>query len=203
MWGYPSSPDDELKALERYRRILEIRSKLLENEIRFLNEKIRLLKELVNEYAQTGSITPPPSPVPSFYEWGYNPPYPTPSYQPTPYIQKATIKSTGKYRIVIASQGPNGLDDIVSPVFARAPFFILRDVENGEIKNVETVENRFGMMGGGAGMAAAQYMRELNANIVIAGSFGPNSQGMLQSMGIRTMTVPPTPIKEALKRVGL
>jgi len=212
MWGYPPSPEDELSFLEKYRRILELRYKLLESELKSLDEKIKLVKDFLNEYPELryrGMAEawgyPPYYQVPS-YEYQYPimyPAYPLYPYTPSTYTQRKVPSLSGKARIIIATQGSKGLDDIVSPIFARSPFFTIIDLENGEVKNVETIENRFGMMSGGAGIAVAQYMRELNADVIIAGSFGPNSQGMLENMGIRTISMPPTPVRDILKNLRL
>lgn len=207
MWGYPYSPDNELENLMRYKRILELRYRMIESEIKFLEERIKILRELMKESGniyEPGYMYPPTPPPMYPMQYQPTPPYPpsTPFQRPG-YMPSEALKLEGRHRIVIATQGPRGLDDMVSPMFARAPFFTLVDVEDGEIKNVETMENRFGMMPGGAGMAAAEYMRELNADIVVAGSFGPNSINVLQGMGVKTVTMPPTQVKEVLKNLGL
>jgi len=207
MWGYYPSPEDELVFLERYKRILELRYKLLEAEISYLDEKLSLIKEFLSKY-------PKPEYRNISWAWEYPPLYQVPLYQyppiyqpypykPTEYAYEEIPISSGKSRVVVATQGSRGLDDIVSPIFARTPFFTIIDLEDGEVRNVEVIENRFGMMGGGAGIAAAQYMKELNADIVIAGSFGPNSQGMLENIGIKTLVSSPVPVRELLKRFRL
>jgi len=206
MWGYSYSPDNELENLMRYKRILELRYRMIESEIKFLEERIKLLRELMKE---SGNVYEPGYMYKPMAPWMYQPQYqPVPPYSPVPYqgpsyTPSEALKLEGRHRIVVATQGPRGLDDIVSPMFARAPFFTLIDVEDGEIKNVETIENRFSMMPGGAGMAVAEYMKELNAEIVVAGSFGPNSSNILQGMGIKILTMPPAQVREVMKRLGL
>jgi len=204
MWGYPYSPDKELEDLKRYRRILELRYKMIETELRYLGEKIKILREYIKEFSSLGpspqymfSVPLPPSPYQQM------PPYPQYPVQMPSFPSRETMELKGRHRIVVATQGPKGLDDIVSPVFGRAPFFTIIDVEDGEIKNIETVENRYGMMPGGAGIAVAQYMRDLEADIVIAGSFGQNSINILENMGIRTIVMPPTQLNSNLKNLGI
>ena len=88
-------------------------------------------------------------------------------------------------RIVFATQGPGGLDDIVSPVFGRCPTFTIVDIDNGQVINVTVQQNPAMNAIGGAGMQAAQIIASSGANAVVAGNFGPNATQALMSLGIQ------------------
>ncbi len=101
-------------------------------------------------------------------------------------------------RIAVATNN-GGLEDTVSPVFARAPTFTIVDVENGEIRNVRVMQNPAAMAGGGAGIQASQILINEGVQAVIAGNFGPNSSGILAQAGIAMISSPGTRVEDAVK----
>ena len=50
-------------------------------------------------------------------------------------------------KVAVTSIG-NSLESGISPVFGRCPYFIIVDMENGEIKDDLTTENQQGMFQG-------------------------------------------------------
>ena len=141
----------------------------------------------------------PPYPYPPFIP---PPPYP---YSPQPQITlpKRTTREPGAIRVAIACQGRGGLDDFVSMRFGRAPTFTIVDIEDSEIKNVRVEPNRFIYQPHGVGVAVAQFMTNIGVNIAVAGRFGPNAMQVLQSLGIKLITVPPNiTVKEALRQIS-
>ncbi|NJE85857.1 dinitrogenase iron-molybdenum cofactor [Thermococcus sp. CX2] len=102
-------------------------------------------------------------------------------------------------RIVISTIN-GGLDDRVNQAFGRTPAFTIVDVENGEITNVQVVQNPGYNQPRGAGVTAAQFCIDQGAEVVIAGQFGPNSYNVLQAAGIRMASAPSTmTVKEAVE----
>ena len=91
-------------------------------------------------------------------------------------------------KIVVASQGLGGLDDYVSPVFARCNSFTIVEVEDGNILEVSTLNNPSKLAPSGAGIQAAQFIASTGSKVVIAGNFGPNALTALSYMGIRVVT---------------
>lgn len=87
-------------------------------------------------------------------------------------------------RIAVAAEGPEGLDAIVSYTFGRAPYFVLVDVEGDRISGATVHSNPYAQAPSGAGSAAAQFIANLGAEVVIAGDFGPNASAALMGMGI-------------------
>ena len=86
-------------------------------------------------------------------------------------------------KIAISSTGKN-LTDSVSEVFARCPYFIIAEVENGKIKKVEAIKNESENQMGGAGISAAQLMAEKNVNAVITKNVGPRASDVLKQFNI-------------------
>ncbi|NJE62393.1 NifB/NifX family molybdenum-iron cluster-binding protein [Thermococcus sp. 21S7] len=103
-------------------------------------------------------------------------------------------------RIAIPTNG-GGLEDTVAPVFARAPAFLIADVdENGNVTNSRVIQNGAAMAGGGAGPMAVQTLINEGVEAVIAPQVGPNALGAIQAAGIRLYQVAPgTPVEEAIK----
>ncbi len=101
-------------------------------------------------------------------------------------------------KIAVSTNG-GGLEDTVSPVFARAPTFTIAEIENGEIKDVRVMQNPAAMAGGGAGIQAAQMLVNEGVRAVIAGNFGPNASGILAQSGIAMISSAGTKVEDAVK----
>lgn len=102
-------------------------------------------------------------------------------------------------RIAIPVDNNMGLNSPIAYRFARAPFFAIVDVENGQIKNIQIIQNPNAMARGGAGPATAQWLASMNVNTVIASRIGPNAAMALSSLGIQTLSSSPgTTVREAL-----
>jgi predicted Fe-Mo cluster-binding NifX family protein len=85
---------------------------------------------------------------------------------------------------VAVSAKENNLESEVSEVFGRSPYFIIAEIENGEIKKTEIIENKNADQMGGAGISAAQLMAEKNINVVITGNIGPRALDVLRQFNI-------------------
>jgi Uncharacterized conserved protein len=86
-------------------------------------------------------------------------------------------------RIGISANGKN-LEDKVSEVFARCPYFIIVEIENGKIKNFEAIENETGLGRGGTGIFAAKLMAERDVKAVITKNIGPRAFEVLKQFNI-------------------
>ena len=64
----------------------------------------------------------------------------------------------------------------------RAPYYLIFN-EQGEL--LETWNNVFARGGGGAGFAVVDVMKEKEVGAIIAGKFGPNMTGAMDSAGIK------------------
>jgi predicted Fe-Mo cluster-binding NifX family protein len=86
-------------------------------------------------------------------------------------------------KIAISAKGKN-LEDTISEVFARAPYFIIAEIENGKIKSFEAIENEAGGRAGGAGIFAAKMMAEKNVKALITKNIGPRAFEVLKQFNI-------------------
>lgn len=86
-------------------------------------------------------------------------------------------------RIAISSTGKN-LADNVSEVFARCPYFIIAEIENGKVQKVEVLENKVADQLGRAGVSAAQLMAEKDIRVVIAKNVGPRALDVMSQFNI-------------------
>ncbi len=84
--------------------------------------------------------------------------------------------------IVIISAQQQSLDSPVEYRFGRSPYFIKYDTESNDW---QALSNPGANQSGGAGVAAAQFVVDQNADAVISGSFGPNSARVLQAAKIK------------------
>jgi predicted Fe-Mo cluster-binding NifX family protein len=135
-------------------------------------------------------------------------PYPPPGgygAQPPPStMQPLPPPPPGALRVLVPTMNGSGLNDTVASVFARAPFFTIIDIVNGEPANVTPIPNPYAYTGGGAGAMAAQFIVSSNIHVVLAPSIGPNTMPILQSAGIRYIPVQPgIRVADALKASGL
>ena len=96
-------------------------------------------------------------------------------------------------KIAITSTG-NNLDSEVSLVFARSPYFIVADLEDGDIKETSAVENP-SKNERGAGISAAQFIANKNVDALISGAVGPNAFNILKQIGKKTATSPKSTIE--------
>ncbi|MDO9085140.1 MAG: NifB/NifX family molybdenum-iron cluster-binding protein [Anaerolineaceae bacterium] len=74
-------------------------------------------------------------------------------------------------KILISSQGQNS-DGPIDDRFGRCPWLIKYDTETNQI---EALENPGFRQSGGAGIAAAQFVIDQAADVVISGDFGPHA----------------------------
>ncbi|MEA3514975.1 MAG: NifB/NifX family molybdenum-iron cluster-binding protein [Nanoarchaeota archaeon] len=86
-------------------------------------------------------------------------------------------------RIVISSDGDT-IESNVDMRFGRCRYFLIVDIEEGEIIDVKSVENEGAAMGHGAGIRAAQQAGNLKPDKIIAGNLGPNAFNVLTQLNI-------------------
>jgi len=86
-------------------------------------------------------------------------------------------------KIAVSSKEKSLISE-VSDVFGRSPYFIIVEIEDGEIKRTEIIENKSTEQMSGAGISAAQLMAEKNVNAVITGNVGPRAFDVLNQFNI-------------------
>lgn len=82
--------------------------------------------------------------------------------------------------IFISAKQPQ-LDALIDDKFGRSAFLIKRYTETNQW---EAFPNPGANQSGGAGIAAAQFVIDQKANIVISGGFGPNAANAFRAAGI-------------------
>lgn len=83
-------------------------------------------------------------------------------------------------KLIITAQGPS-LESAVERRFGRCAWLILFDTET---KQWEGFQNPGVSQSGGAGVAAAQFVVDKGAEVVISGDFGPNASRAFEAAGI-------------------
>lgn len=84
-------------------------------------------------------------------------------------------------KIGICALGPD-LDSEVSPVFGRAPYFLIIDEKTEQFR---AVPNPGFQSGRGAGAGAAQTLVSEGIKAVVCGNFGPNAFSILEMAGVK------------------
>jgi len=102
-------------------------------------------------------------------------------------------------RVVIPTSTPDGLLAKRGAHFGKAPFYVIVDIENGEIKEVNAVQNP-GHSGGACGNAVMN-IKNLGANALIVAGIGARPLMGFRQEGIRVFfdNVSPS-VEEAIER---
>ncbi len=86
-------------------------------------------------------------------------------------------------RVVIPTNTPDGLLAKRGAHFGKAPFYVIVDIENGEIKDVDFTSNP-GHSGGACGNAVMN-IKNLGADALIVSGIGPNPLMGFKQVGIK------------------
>lgn len=89
-------------------------------------------------------------------------------------------------RIAVSAENKDGLDSRVSHHFGRCPYYILVDVKDQEIENVQAIENPHyaqhepGMVPG--------FIKSQNVDVMLSGGMGRRAIGFFENYGIQVAT---------------
>ena len=86
-------------------------------------------------------------------------------------------------KIAISSTGKDISSD-VSDMFGRCPYFVIAEIVDKKIINVEAIENINLKQAGGVGISVAQMIVEKDASAVITGNIGPRALDVLKQFNI-------------------
>lgn len=103
-------------------------------------------------------------------------------------------------KVAVASMGPGGLDDTVSPVFGTSPSFTLVGAEDQKILMVEIVANPASCRIGAAALRPARDLVDRGVDAVVAGEFGPEEIQVFSSAGIGMYRLRNMPVRDAVKQ---
>jgi predicted Fe-Mo cluster-binding NifX family protein len=105
-----------------------------------------------------------------------------------------------KTKIAVASKGQDDLDDFVSDLFGRSPYFVVIDLAGREVKKVTCIKNEAAERQHGAGPLACTKLGRLGVNVAMGSNFGPTVSDILKEAGIQSITVSSgTKVKDAIQ----
>ena len=102
--------------------------------------------------------------------------------------------------IIAIPTSAGGENDVVSPVFGRAPTITFVEASDNKTTSVTVVPNPSYEARGGAGIATAQMIVSKKASAVIASSVGPNAYGVLSQSGVKVFTASGMTVKQAVEK---
>jgi len=106
-----------------------------------------------------------------------------------------------KHRIAVATDGKDGLEDVVSNVFGRARTFTIVDVEDEKIIGVSVLENPALSYHHGAGPIAIKMLIDDGVEVVLANELGVGASEILEQHNIIFIQAKPsTNVGEAIKK---
>lgn len=98
-------------------------------------------------------------------------------------------------KIIVTSEGKD-LSAPSSPRFGRCPFYILVETET---MTFQALPNPAMSASGGAGIQAAQFVVEQEAEAVLTGNVGPNAMDVLQAAELTVYLLDGGSVKEAVE----
>ncbi len=101
-------------------------------------------------------------------------------------------------KLIISAQNPS-LESQVDRRFGRSPWLILFDTETSQW---EAFQNPGASQSGGAGAAAAQFIIDKKADVVVSGNFGPNASRVFLAakIGMQRFTASTTTVQETVDK---
>lgn len=99
-------------------------------------------------------------------------------------------------KIAISATGPN-LDATVDPRFGRCEYFIIYDTDTN---NYESIKNQASADTGGAGVRAAQIIKDKGVEVVLTGNIGPNAVSVLSAANIGVSVGVTGTVKQAIEK---
>ncbi len=100
-------------------------------------------------------------------------------------------------KIAVTAENSNGLDSLVAQHFGHAPYFILVDVENGEIGAVQGVANPYAESHQPGQIP--QFIHAQNANVILSGGMGGRAIEFFAQLGVKAATGAAGTVRQALE----
>jgi predicted Fe-Mo cluster-binding NifX family protein len=112
------------------------------------------------------------------------------------------VKYMGRLRIAVPTKTHAGLEDVVSEVFGKAKTFTRVDVKDGEVKNVQVINNPATSYEYGSGPVAMKTLADLKVNLVTVVELVPGATSLLEHSKIDHVSVKPnTKVANSIKDV--
>ncbi|MEM3706124.1 MAG: NifB/NifX family molybdenum-iron cluster-binding protein [Candidatus Bathyarchaeia archaeon] len=100
-------------------------------------------------------------------------------------------------RVVIPAEDGNGLNARLSEHFGRAPYFIIVDLEEGNILNVQVVPNESEHFGGFG--RPSDRILQFRPNAVITVGMGPRALSIFQEAKVAVLKANASIVKEVIE----
>jgi predicted Fe-Mo cluster-binding NifX family protein len=100
-------------------------------------------------------------------------------------------------KIAVTSETNNGLDSTVAQHFGHSPYFMLVDVENGEVTATQGVANPF--VNGHAPGQIPDFIKEQKADVILSGGMGGRAIQFFEQAGIKAATGAAGTVRQALE----
>jgi len=100
-------------------------------------------------------------------------------------------------RVAVSADDNNGLDSVVSPHFGRCPYYILADIEDQEVKQVNAVANPYydhhqpGQVPG--------FIHSQGAGVMLTGGMGRRALALFEQYGVEAVTGASGTVRHALE----
>jgi len=101
-------------------------------------------------------------------------------------------------RIAISADDGRGLDSVVSPHFGRCPYFILVDMEEREVKQVQAITNPF--YGNHQPGQVPGFINEQAVNVMLTGGMGRRAIDFFEQYNIHAATGAYGTVQQALEQ---
>lgn len=101
-------------------------------------------------------------------------------------------------RIAVSADDDRGLDSVVSPHFGRCPYFVLVDMKDREVKQVQTVANPF--YGNHRPGQVPGFIHEQGADVMLTGGMGGRAIAFFQQYGVEAVTGAYGTVRTALEQ---
>ncbi len=101
-------------------------------------------------------------------------------------------------KIAVATDDDRGLEAVLSQHFGRCPYYVVVDIDEGEIKGAKTVQNPFYGSHGQPGEVPT-FIKNLGVKVMIAGGMGPRAIGFFEQFGIQAVTGVSGMVKEVVR----
>ncbi len=100
-------------------------------------------------------------------------------------------------RIAVSADDARGLDAAVSPHFGRCPYYVLVDVDEGQISSTRVVANPF--YGQHRPGQVPAFIQSQGANVMLTGGMGARAMSFFEQCGIEAVTGATGSVRHALQ----
>jgi predicted Fe-Mo cluster-binding NifX family protein len=100
-------------------------------------------------------------------------------------------------KIAITAENNNGLDSIVAQHFGHAPYFILADVDNGQVSLAQGIANPFAEAHEPGQIP--DFIQQQQATVILSGGMGGRAIQFFEEAGIQAVTGASGTVRQTLE----